>query len=109
HALDIEVVPEQDGDVVAPARMDGEPAPAQVGVIDDVVVNQRGRVNELDHRGVQDGPVAGIAAEPGGHQQNRRTDALPPAALDIAAHLGNQGHPGLDVAGRVTDLRTPPA
>ena len=98
HALDVEIVPEQDGDVVAPARMDGQTAAPEVGAVDDVVVDQRGGMDELDHRRVEHGAVAGVSAEPRRHQQDRGADPFASAALDVAAHLGDERHAGLDVA-----------
>ena len=50
HRLDVEVVAEQDGDVVAPARVHGQAAAAQIGAVDDVVVDERRGVDELDDR-----------------------------------------------------------
>ena len=98
HRLDVEVVAEQHGDVVAPARMHGEAAAAQVGAVDDVVVHERGGVDELDDRGVEHGAIALVAAQPGRHQQHGGAHALAAAVLDVAAHLGNQRDARLDVA-----------
>ncbi len=53
HRLDVEVVAEEDRDVVAPPRVHRQPAAAQLRVVDDVVVDERGRVDELDDRGVE--------------------------------------------------------
>jgi hypothetical protein len=55
HRLDVEVVAEQHRDVVAPPRVHGQPAAAQLGLVDDVVVHERGGVDELDDRGVEHG------------------------------------------------------
>ena len=53
HRLDVEVVAQQDGDVVAPAGVHGQLAPPPVRIVDDVVVNERRRVNEFDDRRVE--------------------------------------------------------
>ena len=53
HRLDVQVVAEQHRDVVAPARMHGEAPAAQIRVVDDVVVDERRGVDELDDRRVQ--------------------------------------------------------
>ena len=98
HRLDVEVVAEQDGDVVAPARVRRQPAAPHVGVVDDVVVHQRRGVDELDDRRVEHGAIAGVAAEARGHQQHGRAHALAAALLDVAAHLGDERDAGLDVA-----------
>ena len=50
HRLDVEVVAEQDGDVVAPPRVHGQAAAPEVGAVDDVVVHQRRGVDELHDR-----------------------------------------------------------
>ena len=98
HRLDVEVVAEQHGDVVAPPRVHRQPAAPQVGVVDDVVVDQRRGVDELDDRGVQDRAVAGVADQPRGHQQHRRADPLAAAGPDVLADLRNQRDLRLDVA-----------
>ena len=50
HRVHVEVVADQHRQVVAPAVVDRRPAAADVGLVDDVVVDQRGRVDELHHR-----------------------------------------------------------
>ena len=66
--------------------------------VDDVVVHQRRGVDELDHRGVEDGAIARVAAQARRHQQHRRPDPLAAALLDVAAHLRDERDAGLDVA-----------
>ena len=78
--------------------MHGEAAAAQVGAVDDVVVHERGGVDELDDRGIQHGAIALVAAQPGRHQEHGGAHALAAAALDVAAHLGNERNARLDVA-----------
>ena len=101
HRLDVEIVAEQHRDVVAPPRVHGEPAAAQLGVVDDVVVDERGGVDELDDRGVEDGPIALIAAQTRGHQQHGRADPLAAARLDVLADRRDQLDLRLDVAGEL--------
>ena len=74
HRLDVEVVAEQHRDVVAPPRMHGQPAAPQIGVVDDVVVDERRGVDELDDRRVQHRAVAFVAAQARRHQQHGRPD-----------------------------------
>ena len=62
----------------------GAPA-AQIRVVDDVVVDQRGRVDELDDRRVEHRAVALVAGKPRGHQEHGRADALAAARLDVLA------------------------
>jgi len=78
--------------------MGREPPAPGFGLIDDVVVDERRRVNEFDHGGVEDRAVAAIAAQPRGHEQDGRPHAFAAAHLDIAAHLGNELDTGLEVA-----------
>ena len=70
HRLDVQVVAEEHRDVVAPPRVHGQPAAPQIGVVDDVVVDERRGVDELDDRRVQDRAIALVA----------RTAARPSAA-----------------------------
>ena len=98
HRLDVEIVAEQHGDVVAPPRVHGQAAAPQLGVVDDVVVDERGGVDELDDRRVEHGAVALVAAQPRRHQQHGRTDALAAARLDVLADFRDQLDLRLDVA-----------
>jgi hypothetical protein len=75
----------------------GEPAAPESGIVDDVVVNQGGRVDELDHRRVQHGPIAGIPAQSRRHQQDGWPNPLSTARLDVLANNGNQLDLRLDV------------
>ena len=101
HRLDVEIIPEQHRDVVAPPRVHGKPAAAQRGVVDDVVVDEGGGVDELDHRGVEDGPIAFIAAQTRRHQQDGRADPFAAARLDVLADGRDQRDLRLDVAGEL--------
>ena len=98
HRFDVEVVAEEHRDVVAPPRVHRQPAAAQIRVVDDVVVDERRGVNELDDGGVQNRAVAGVAHEARGHQEHRRTDALAAARADVLADLRDQRDLRLDVA-----------
>ncbi len=90
HRLDVQIVAEQDRDVVAPARVHGQTAAAQVRVVDDVVVDERRRVDEFDHRRVENRAIAVVAAQARRHQQHGRTDALAAARPDVLPDLRNQ-------------------
>jgi hypothetical protein len=65
-------------------------AAPQVGVVDDVVVDQRRGVDKLDHRGVADRLIAVVAGQPRGHQQQGGPHPFAAAGLDVAADLGDQ-------------------
>ena len=77
--------------------MHGQPPAAEISAVDDVVVHQRGGVNELNDRRVENCPLSFVAAEPRRHQENRGTDPLSAAVLDVTPHLRDEGNPGLDV------------
>ena len=98
HRLDVQIVAEQHGDVVAPPRVHGQPPAAEVRVVDDVVVDERRGVDELDDGGVEDRPIAGVTDEARGHQQDRRPDPLAAAGPDVLPDLRDQRHFRLDVA-----------
>ena len=78
-------------------RMATAPAP-ELRIVDDVVVDQRGRVDELDHRRVQHRAVAGVAAQPRDHQQDSRPHTLSAARLDVLPDAGDEIHLRLQVA-----------
>ncbi len=82
--------------------MHGQPAAPQVGAVDDVVVDERGRMDELDHRGVEDRAISRVARQARRHQQDGRTDPLAAALLDVAPHFGDQRDARLDVADELT-------
>ena len=73
-------------------------AAPRLGAVDDVVVDERRGVDELDDRRVEHGAVAGVAAEPRRHQQHGRPDALAAAHLDVLAHLRDQLDARLEMA-----------
>ena len=97
HRLDVEEVAEEHGDVVAPLRVDGQAATTVLGVVDDVVVDQRRGVDELDDGGVRHRALALVAAQPRRHQQHRRPHALAAALLDVLADFGDETHLRLQV------------
>ncbi len=82
--------------------MDGGAPAAQVGFVDDVVVDERRRVDELHHGPIQDGLVAFVFRQARGHQEQGRTQPLAAARLDVAAHLRNQLDARLDVTDEFT-------
>ena len=102
HRLQIQEVAEQHRDVIAPARVHGfAPAP-QLRLVDDVVVNQRGRVNELEDGGVEHRALARVAGHASGHQQNGRADPLPAAVPDVVTDRRDEGDLRLHVPGELT-------
>ena len=89
HRLDVEEVAQQDRDVVAPLRVGRQTSPSHFRIVDDVVVDERRRVDELDHGRMENRALAGVAAQPGGHQQHRGAHALAAGTLDVAADAGD--------------------
>ena len=75
-------------------------AAAHLRVVDDVVVDQRRGVDELDDRRVQHRALALVAAEPRRHQQHGRADALAAARLDVFADARESGRPATAGGGR---------
>src|SRR5688500_10296713 len=70
--------------------MHGEAPATQIGIVDDVVVDQRGGMDEFHHRRIEGRAIAGVAREASGHEQNGRTDALTPAGSNVLADLRDQ-------------------
>ena len=103
HRLDIEVVAEQHRDVVAPPRVHGQAAAPQLGVVDDVVVDEGRRVDELDDGGIEHGPVALVAAQARRHQEDGRADPLAAAGLDVLADGRDEGNLRLDMGRTAID------
>jgi hypothetical protein len=101
HRSNVEVVAQKDGDVAAPPRVGRQPAPAGLGPVDDVVVNQGRRVDELHHGGVQNGPVTGVPTKPRRHEQDGRPHALAAAHLHVLAHLRDEVDARFEMAGKL--------
>src|SRR5262249_9776173 len=87
HRLDVQVVAKEHRDVVAPARVNGQAAAPQIGIVDDVVVDERGSVYELDNGSVKDRAIAFVAAQPGRHQQHGGPNPLAAARLNVLTDL----------------------
>ena len=67
------------------------PAPRFCGV-DDIVVDQRGRVNHLDYGREADGRFAVVAGNAGGEQEQDRAQPLAAAVLEISSNGGDDVH-----------------
>ena len=86
-----QVVAEQDARLDAPAGVDRRHVPAHRGAVEDVVVDQRGRVDHL-HHGAED--VVGrrrLAAGAGRQQQQHRPQPLAAVVADVIDHRLNLG------------------
>ncbi len=73
HALREEIIAHQHGYFVFPQGIDGEKAPAFVGVVHHVVMNEGGGVEQFYQRGGRVGFGADFAAELGREEYKHRT------------------------------------
>ena len=86
--------------MVAPDVVGRGGAPAHLGGVDDVVVQQGGGVQVLEDGGEIRQVVALVAAHAGGQDEEERPDALAAAQQDVPPHFGDEGHVGLEVGGQ---------
>src|SRR5438128_10135596 len=70
--------------------MHGQAPAAQVRVVDDVVVDQGGSVNELDDGRVERAAIAAVARQARGHEEDGRTDPLAAARTNVLPDLRDQ-------------------
>ena len=77
------VVAHQDGDLVLPDGVDGCESAARVGVVDDVVVDQRRRVQDLHQRGPAVTLLVDAAAEFSAQEDEDGADLLPLLPDDV--------------------------
>jgi hypothetical protein len=99
-----EEVGHENGDVVAPASVDGGPSTAERGFVDDVVVKERGGVDKFNSGSDADsvrigsrmlrlaGMVEGFCAE----ESEDGAEFFPRATADVGANVGNKGIVGLE-------------
>jgi hypothetical protein len=88
--LHVEPVAGKHAGLVAPGAVGGRPAAAHLGVVDHVVMHQRGGVDHLDDGSQADRGVALGAAGAGAQQHQRRTQALAAAELEVTRDLGDR-------------------
>jgi hypothetical protein len=96
EAVADEIVAEQDGGFVAAQVVDGRPLAAQLGFVENVVVNERGHVNHLDDGAEDDMGVVEFAAGFAGEQDKRGAEHFPAKARDVLDELVDAG----EVAGQ---------
>src|SRR6185369_6465259 len=80
----------EDAAVIAPAGVRRGAAAAGVGRVDDVVVDERGAVEEFDDGGKSNGAAAGVACVTCGKEEQSGTQALAAATEKIAGDFGNR-------------------
>ena len=98
EAARIQEVADQHAGRVAPDRVGGFTATAQVGLVDHVIVKQGRGVDELDHRGQLVRIRAAVVERAGRQQQQHRSQALAPRIDDVFRHLVDQHHVGCQTA-----------
>ena len=74
--LGIEVIADENADLIAPHLARRLTAASQVGVIDDIVMQERGGMNKLDETGEDKRVFSGIAAETGAQGQQQRSNTF---------------------------------
>ena len=84
EGLHVEPVAGEDAFGIAPGGVGGGAAAAGVGLVDDVVVDQRCGVQHLNDGAEADARVRGAAEGFGGEQQQQRADALAAAGHQVA-------------------------
>ena len=86
-----QVVPDDDRDVVAPGRVHGGDVPPQLRRVDDVVMDERGGVDQLERlREIDHDLSVPRGAESGRQEDERRPKELPGRAEEVL-HRGGEG------------------
>ncbi|MGY4368389.1 hypothetical protein ACVW1A_004454 [Bradyrhizobium sp. LB1.3] len=85
-------VADQHARFVAPEHPRRQLAAAHLALVDDVVVQERGGMHELDGGGELDMAVAGVAGEVGHGERQHRPQALAPGGDQMVGDLGDHGH-----------------
>ncbi len=88
----VQEVADQHAGGVAPQRVGGLAAAAQVRLVHHVVVQQGGGMDELDHRRQLDVLIAAVAGRARRQHMQHRTQALAAAGDDVVRDLVDQHH-----------------
>ena len=92
EGLHVQPIAGQHAHGVAPLGVGGRAAAADLGLVNDVVMHQRGGMDDLHHRTQLDGAAPRVAKQLSGEQQQRRTNALAAAGAQILANIGDGAH-----------------
>ena len=76
------------------------PPAAQRRLVDHVVVQEGGGVDEFDHRGERQARLTAIAERPAGKKQERGAQTLAAGRDDVLRHLAYQRHIRLEPLGQ---------
>jgi hypothetical protein len=93
---DVEKIAEKDGEVVPEKRIDRLLPPPRSRAVDDVVVDQGRGVYELRDGRIARPLVSPVTAGFGGKEEERRTNPLSPAPIDVATGGVDQAQLALD-------------
>src|SRR5262245_27544590 len=97
HGFGIEIVSNQHADLISPNFSSALTAPADVGIIDDIVMQERGGVDELHKTPELMVLAAGIATESGTEEQQQRSDTFAAAIEDMCGDGVDEGDAGIQV------------
>jgi hypothetical protein len=84
------VIAHEDRGVLAEAGVGGRPAPAERGLVDDVVVDEGGRVQELDDAPEPHAPSTGIGPQRRAQENQDGPEPLPAGERDMLSELADE-------------------
>ncbi len=95
EGLGVKVIADQDACLVAPERIGRGPPAAELGLIDDVIMEERRRVDVFDHAAQKVfGVVFAEPAESGREEVQQRAEPLAARAEDVFADLLDERNVG---------------
>ena len=90
EGLHVEPVARQHALGIAPLRVRRRSSPPGLGLIDDVVMDERRRMDDLDHGSEPHRALSPVVEQLRRKQQKRRADALATAVAQIFSDLGDR-------------------
>jgi hypothetical protein len=84
------MIAHENGGVLAEAGVGGRPAPPERGLVDDVVVDERGRVQELDDAPEPHAPSTGIGPQRRAEENQDGSEPLPAGERDVLPELADE-------------------
>ena len=97
HGFGIEIVSDQDADLISPNFSSGLTAPTDIGIIDDIIMQERGGMDELHKAPELMVFATGITAEPGTEEQQQRPDTFAATVEDMCCDGVDEGDAGIQV------------
>ena len=92
-----EKIAHQNGGGIAPDGVGHRTAAAQLGLVDQIVVQQGGGMQVFQRNGKGLVVAALVTAHAGGQDQEKRTQALAAAKEDVSGHLAHELQVGIEV------------